>query len=272
MKINNRQLKRDAKIFKRVSLNAIPSPIDERDYTMSTVGMSVGELPESYECKSVKILNQGTIGSCTSHSIVTNMMSSEKQTNDNSNEYSRGYIYANRHINDAKSDGQVIRYALHQLVKDGTVLQEDFPYNMSYSKIIAKFESEKECLAQCNHYKIENYFRVYSAEEIKTCVMKNGGCVIGVYVYDNFGRDLHKPASDAKRTGCHAMTIVGWKDNKWIVQNSWGSSWGYGGKLYMDMDYPILESWGITRGPVEISKKKSFWQIILEALRKLFKK
>lgn len=31
----------------------------------------------------------------------------------------------------------------------------------------------------------------------------------------------------------HAVTIVGWCSDAWIIKNSWGDDWGYGGYAYI---------------------------------------
>jgi len=36
-------------------------------------------------------------------------------------------------------------------------------------------------------------------------------------------------ADCSQNNGGHAVSIVGYKDNYWIVRNSWGSNWGMSG-------------------------------------------
>jgi len=42
--------------------------------------------------------------------------------------------------------------------------------------------------------------------------------------------------SSGKMLGGHAIKIVGWGSNYWIVANSWGSSWGLNGYFWMGMN------------------------------------
>ena len=41
------------------------------------------------------------------------------------------------------------------------------------------------------------------------------------------------------------MTIIGWRNNNWIVQNSWGEFYGLNGVVHIPFEYPIIEAWAI---------------------------
>lgn len=57
--------------------------------------------------------------------------------------------------------------------------------------------------------------------------------------------DLHHWIIDSKsRLSCtphnenihHAVVVVGWGEDYWIIKNSWGPEWGNGGYAHIDMD------------------------------------
>lgn len=272
-----KKLKKDEKIFrKRFLSNAFssvePSEYDERDYTLEKVSSSkLNEFPEEYESKEVEILNQGSIGSCVAHALASNMMIGDEIIFDKHNNYSRGFIYANRLDTDHQGEGMITRQALSQLLKCGDVQYVDFPHNRYYAKVKQLLEANKDNLLNlASEYKIKDYFRCYSEDEIKETIMTRGAVIICVPVYTDFGRDLHVTKTNLK-VGNHAMIIVGWtKEGKWIVQNSWGKSWGYDGKLLMDKDYPVREYWGITtKDNHNVREHKPFWKRLLDAIKEI---
>jgi len=72
-------------------------------------------------------------------------------------------------------------------------------------------------------------------EQIQAAVMVAGAVEVGFYVYEDFmnyksGIYTHQ---EGQVLGGHAVKIVGWGEQGtqfyWIVQNSWGSSWGENG-------------------------------------------
>lgn len=271
---------RDKKIMSKMKLLApeeIFSPEDDRDFHQEDVMKATLILPEEYLAPQTPILNQGTVGSCVAHALATCLAQGQKAIFETSDNFSRGFIYANRGEKDWKGPGMVSREALKQLNKCGDVLYKDFPYNKEYPGITAKFDGDenlKTLLRKAAPYAILNYFRCYTPEEIKTTIVNYGAVFIAVDIYDGFGRNVELPKQGEKSHGGHAMTIVGWtKDNKWIVQNSWGKLWGDRGKCYMPFDYPIKESWGITINQhVKPEKHYSWYVRIWNWIKSLFKK
>jgi C1A family cysteine protease len=45
------------------------------------------------------------------------------------------------------------------------------------------------------------------------------------------------PPVGARDLGGHAVLVVGYRDDNFIVQNSWGSDWGEDGFAYLPNDY-----------------------------------
>ena len=274
---SDEMLKRDAEIFHQVEFSGVlPSPEDARDFVARSV--NIFNLPDEYLAPDTEILNQSSIGSCVAHACAQAMSHYEQSNAGNHNDYSRGYIYGNRRETDHQDEGMITREALKNLNHCGDVLYDDFPYNKKYpevKKLIA--ENSEELAKLAAEHKIIEYFRCYDEFQIKDAIMNNGGVIVCVPVYSDFGRDLHKTKTD-KLTGHHAMLIVGWtKDNKWIVQNSWGALWGYEGKLLMDFDYPANEYWAISIETDNIKpKKKNIFKKIfnytISLLQKIFSK
>ena len=270
-----KQLLNDNKIFEQQHFNMLLSPEDKRDYRAKDVFMAVVALPEEYESKGTPILNQGQVSSCVAHSCVTTMMTCEEKELNKHNDYSRGYIYGNRASLDFKGEGMYPRQALKQRNKGGDVLYDYLPYNIEWPQIKNKLDEcgRDELSIKAADHKIISYFRCYDEDDIKLAILKYGACLIAVPVYESFGRDLHKPEEGEKLRGHHAMVAVGWtKDGRWIVQNSWGKTWGYKGKLYMDPDYEIEEAWGMCVSQDNVYEKPSLLERFIKWLKSLFKK
>lgn len=186
------------------------SPEDTRDYTVKKVmDMAEAPLPEEYRTTGkVAVLNQGSIGSCVAHAISTAMGYGEFRSGFKScNDYSRGYIYANR---ETGSEGMITRDAIKSVNKKGDCLYPTFPWNETYPEVRARLlKKEAEYAEEAAKYTILNYFRCYTEEEIKKALMNCGAVVLAMPLYSKFGRDTKAPEENEKYTGSHAMCLVG---------------------------------------------------------------
>lgn len=251
----------------------IPSPPDDRDYTVDMAVEVKKTFPEEYlPVKRAKVLDQKSIGSCVAHAIATTMVYAELHRADKKiNDYSRGFIYGNRRIVDHQGEGLVTRQALKNLNHDGDCLFSIFPWNEKYPDVKMRIaENHNYYYAKAAPFQIANYFRLYNADDIKTAIMERGACVICIDVYPGFSKDVKLPEPGAKKLGGHAMCCIGWNKTGWIVQNSWSKNWGDYGLCYIPFEYPIREAWGISLGKGEI--KKTFWQKVKEWFKRLLKK
>ena len=180
-------IKKDKKILEKYmkTLSCLPSPHDERDYTVSTVCLAEAPIPEEYVCKGMKILNQGAIGSCVAHACATAMGYGElKGGMDNAHDFSRGYIYGNRAATDHQGEGMHIRQALKQLNYCGDCQVEEFPYNETYPQVRVRISKDKQRLADlADDFKIINYFRCYTKEEVQRALLNQGAVVLSITVY-----------------------------------------------------------------------------------------
>lgn len=251
----------------------LPSPPDDRDYTLETVcAVDLEELPEEYLVSGdIPVLNQGANSDCVAHAIATATAYGQYKSENKFNDMSRGYIYGNRRATDYQGEGMYIRQALKNYNHDGDCLNTKFPYCGSYPKMKAKIAEKPEEYAEAaSKSKLINYFRLYNEKEIKKAIMLQGAVVIGMTIYDGFGTHVRVPNKDDKKRGGHAMCCIGWNKDGWIIQNSWGSLWGNKGKCYLPYDYPVDEWWGLTTcATTPEPEKDTFWQRLMGFFKSL---
>lgn len=120
--------------------------------------------------------------------------------------------------------------------KEGFPDEECFPYSG---------DSEVQCpstINGCQKYKVQDYCVVGGEENIKREIFKNGPVFVVVPIYRDFL--VYKEGiysflgGSARFSGGHGLKIVGWdSDNNgkkyWIVENSWGESWGMNGMAHI---------------------------------------
>lgn len=97
-------------------------------------------------------------------------------------------------------------------------------------------------------FKIDKYAMIGSIIALKTAIVMNGPCVGGMPVYDSARNDFW--FKDASFEGGHAISIVGYDKEGFIIRNSWGSI--YGSKGYWTVPYDefgedFFEIWTLIR-------------------------
>lgn len=96
---------------------------------------------------------------------------------------------------------------------------------------------------------IQEYAMVKNFLSLKSALMLNGPCLAALPVYDDTGYPIFWDKSRGSFKGGHAISIVGWTKDGFIVRNSWGKS--FGNKGYVIFPYEdfsnIFEAWTIIR-------------------------
>lgn len=96
-------------------------------------------------------------------------------------------------------------------------------------------------------HRIKGYGKLKSIDGIKKALVANGPCLFALPYYEDYkGNEFWK---GKERIGGHAICCVGWTGDGFILENSWGSSWGHSGKailLWEDINR-LLEAWTILK-------------------------
>lgn len=196
----------------------IESGYDPRDYQYKT-DLTTEGLPSSYDYSNyinIPIKDQGNTSTCVPHSLST--VIETMMFKDNPDKLDIHEIYDKRI---EKIDGMTIREAFRIIKKDG--------YNTKSGRVFLPEHS--------------SYFRLNSEIQLKWSLVANGPCVLALPVRSediNFWRG-------GKDMGGHAIACIGYDEDGFILQNSWGSNWGNCGRChlpYSDLRY-VIEAWGM---------------------------
>tara|TARA_B100000513_G_scaffold171068_1_gene86968 strand:- start:106 stop:999 length:894 start_codon:yes stop_codon:yes gene_type:complete len=217
-------------------LNFSPSPDDERDFIFT----SEEEFPEvlDYSEELQAIRNQGSQGSCYAQSACCMKEWQEKRDYGLDEYLSPQFFYNNRfNLYDENPDNDYGMFGrdVMRILKDvGVCLERNYKYGL----IQDKKEIAEECYTEALNHRIKGYARVYEKEDLKRSLLKNGPCLIGFPVYNNTPQ-MWKKRENEQMKGGHAMTVIGYNEEGFIIRNSWGDTWGLNGYCI----YPYRD-WG----------------------------
>jgi C1A family cysteine protease len=174
---------------------------------------------------------------------------------------SRLFIYYNERAieHTVNSDsGAMIRDGMKSVAKQGDCPESLWPYDIS--NFTAK--PSAECYSEALKDKVVQYQRlVQNPNQMKGCLSSGYPIVFGFTVYESFESSqvsrtgvVPMPAHGEQVLGGHCVVTVGYDDaqQRFIVRNSWGTSWGMNG--YCTMPYAYL---------IDPNLSSDFWTIRL---------
>ncbi|MGO9480738.1 MAG: C1 family peptidase [Candidatus Kryptoniota bacterium] len=236
---------------------------DRRDLLFDQIRPEIAALPPAVDLRPTcpPVENQGQLGSCTANALVGGLEFLEIKDGIKLVDLSRLFIYYDERVieHTVKSDsGAQIRDGIKTLAKQGVCPEKEWPYNIS--RFAAK--PTAGCYKDAIQHKITTYHRILTLNDMRTCLAGGFPFVFGFTVYEGFESqqvaqtgivDMPKPGE--KVLGGHAVLAVGYDDSqqRFMVRNSWGSSWGQQG--YFTIPYEYLSDrnlsddfWTIRRG------------------------
>lgn len=199
----------------------IPSKMDGTEHIFG-IGMPISVLPVSYSYRNFlpDILNQGELSICVPCSI-------------------SAYLNWNKNLeNGLKKDHQIDYMEIYNQrtnIGEGMSFKEAF-YYLRHHGVNSK----------SGQMKINEYCLLRTPIDLKNAIIMNGPCVGALPVY-NFGNTFWNKNRGDMLMGYHAISIVGYNKEGFIIRNSWGKTYGNGGYgiiKYDDMD-KMLEMWTI---------------------------
>jgi C1A family cysteine protease len=212
----------------KFELNCLPSPHDSRDYTVGDVLDKQNKLPETFNLldKMPGIRDQGFQGSCVAQTLAAIKEYHENVDVHFTNHMSPQFIYNLRPNRPAS--GMYLRDAFEILRNTGVCPEKDYPYNVN----LGPESITEEIKATASNYKISSYAKVNTITELKQSLMQYGPCAIVFAVYNQLNPRFWEKSNVIALSGYHCLTVVGWDKKGFILKNSWGVYWGYGGYTY----------------------------------------
>ena len=193
------------------------------------------------------VYDQGQLGSCTGNAIAGAIEFDRMKQKLSDFIPSRLFIYYNERALEgtvSQDAGANIRDGMKTIAKQGACAETDWPY------AISKFASKPPMKAYVDALKdlVSSYHAItQNLTTMKSALVSGLPFVLGISVYDSFESDVvaktgvvPMPGKDEQLLGGHAVLCVGYDDSKqrFIVRNSWGSSWGQAG--YFTIPYAYL--------------------------------
>lgn len=205
-------------------LNVLRSPPDVRDWEAATIYRTI-KLPDVVDYREVMlpIRDQGTQGSCAAMAGAAMKEWQEHLELDIHDYMSPQFIYNNRE--DISQEGMHMRDLMEILKQKGDCLESAFPYGSSG-------KPSQETYVAAAIYRTLNYAFVDTIDLVKTSLYINGPCIIAVPVY-NYSERMWYQNSGESFLGGHALCVVGYNLEGFIIRNSWGKNWGKEGYCIM---------------------------------------
>ncbi len=228
----------------------VPDLPDQRDQLYSAPVATLQTLPPQIDLRAQcpPVYDQGQLGSCTANAIGAAVQFDEmKQQLPRVFVPSRLFIYYNERVIEGtvnSDSGAMIRDGIKSVGAQGTCPETQWPYT------ITKFTKKPpaKCYTTARKHKAILYQRLlHSLNQLKGCLASGYPFVFGFTVYESFESQqvaktgqVPMPTPGEQVLGGHAVLAVGYNDDqqRFIVRNSWGASWGTKG--YFTMPYPYL--------------------------------
>jgi len=231
-------------IYGKVVGGVIPSPPDDRDWSLFMIARVPTKVPDSvsFDYLVPEVLDQGPYGTCVAKTNTTAMgMGFNYQERLPEGGFSTLYNYLLCKQNDGLPDeeGTFPRISCKIAQKYGNLQRKHLPYSFSGQPEVKDWMYEHAA-----GYKLKAYARLNGLEEIEQALAAGKIVRISILVADNFvnwdGRGLIGPPQ-GRMLGFHEMALSTYDRKGGFLRgpNSWGRKWGKDG--FYELSYEFCE-------------------------------
>lgn len=233
--------------------SALRSPEDPRDWIFEGLGTGNEQvLPPSHSLMHLapEIRDQGQRGTCAAFVGAGIKSMILKKLSGASIQLSPEFIYYHRENKPA--NGMYGRNVFQVLQRLGVPEEEDYPYG-------TKKKPTKSIYARAQDFKISNYAKITTMDGLKRALYEIGPCYLLLPLFKHrpyFWRNIDNEPCDKT----HAVIVVGYNKEGFIIINSWGGTWNDTGTCTVPFDdwCSDWEMWVCMDGDIEelVTKKK----------------
>lgn len=260
------------------------SPTDLRDYQVACGAPA--DLPETFELdfSNIKIKNQGRVNSCVAHAISTILEYHSKGLYNLSTNFFYGI---QKSYCDHEGQGMYLRDACKIATKLGDPTLDDCPGNNEVPNCYSVAEeamANSAIMERAADFRTASYYACKNNDDIKQALVNYGPILASIQWFKDLKakNGILTKTGNSTEGGYHAFVIYGYNEQGFLCQNSWGKTWGKGGRFILPYDFKIREA----RGLIDLENdtfvtppKKSKWaeylyklvNLIVNLLRKLNK-
>lgn len=222
-----------------------PSKIDVRDYTIKAAPTNV----TSFELKNLpKVKDQFMVNSCAAHSASSVLEWFNQKETGAYRELSTGFIYGMQGVEFNRLDTHMyLRDVCKIMQKYGDCLHDTVSFNIEMPECYNRLKKilDDDIYKEAAICKIKSYVRCKDDDAVKYALTKNSPVIMVVkwfkdYKILNDGTIFFNTKSNY---GHHGVMVYGFNEKGWLCQNSFGKSWGNGGRFILPYDYGFTEAW-----------------------------
>jgi hypothetical protein len=212
----------------RSSGGALRSPASDTDFIFEHRASAqrnfyVAQMPESYDMRqnSQPSRDQGDRETCAAHAAAAIKEIQENRDSGFKEQMSTEFIYHHR-VN-KPSPGMYGRDVFKILAQIGSVPERLYP-GLAVEPAAEPAPPSQAAYQLAANYKIATFARITTIDGLKKALLEMGPCYLQLPLFA--GRPCFWRAKKGEQSSCgHAVAVVGYDRNGFILKNSWGPHW-----------------------------------------------